>query len=151
VLHRAPYAFTPVFPSSFRCEAAASLSILTPIANCECAIITMAQASREEPGSPRVQFTAIAPQTPIIIVGGDDPSTVRPIEQAALPSTPGTPGSASDRQPESASSDRQRRATSRDNSYRNTLLYTQGDFRNSSMPDLRDLKADMMCNWLHQQ
>ena len=30
-------------------------------------------------------------------------------------------------------------------------MYPQGDFRNSSMPDLRELKTDMMCNWLHQQ
>lgn len=34
---------------------------------------------------------------------------------------------------------------------RKTLLYPEGDFRNNSTPELRDLKADMMCNWLHQQ
>ena len=32
-----------------------------------------------------------------------------------------------------------------------SVLYRSGDFRNSSIPELRDLKADMMCNWLHQQ
>ncbi|KAK5192574.1 hypothetical protein LTR99_009673 [Exophiala xenobiotica] len=32
-----------------------------------------------------------------------------------------------------------------------SFLYRSGDFRNSSIPELRDLKADMMCNWLHQQ
>lgn len=34
---------------------------------------------------------------------------------------------------------------------RKSFLYPEGDFRNSSTPELRDLKADMMCNWLHQQ
>ncbi|EXJ84976.1 hypothetical protein A1O3_05651 [Capronia epimyces CBS 606.96] len=31
------------------------------------------------------------------------------------------------------------------------IFGTDGDFRNSSTPELRDLKTDMMCNWLHQQ
>jgi hypothetical protein len=29
--------------------------------------------------------------------------------------------------------------------------YPDGDFRNSSMADLVELKTDVMCNWLHQQ
>jgi hypothetical protein len=29
--------------------------------------------------------------------------------------------------------------------------YPDGDFRNSSLADLVELKADVMCNWLHQQ
>lgn len=29
--------------------------------------------------------------------------------------------------------------------------YAGGDSRNSSTPELRELKADMMCSWLHQQ
>ncbi|KAI1609612.1 glycosyl transferase family group 2-domain-containing protein [Exophiala viscosa] len=32
-----------------------------------------------------------------------------------------------------------------------TLLHRESDFRNSSTTELRDLKNDMMCNWLHQQ
>ncbi|KAL6252468.1 hypothetical protein RBB50_000187 [Rhinocladiella similis] len=34
---------------------------------------------------------------------------------------------------------------------RKSVLYSSGDFRNSSIPELRDMKADMMCNWLYQQ
>ena len=30
-------------------------------------------------------------------------------------------------------------------------LYPTGDFRNSAMDDIRDIKADVMINWLHQQ
>lgn len=30
-------------------------------------------------------------------------------------------------------------------------LYPAGDFRNSSMPDINDMKAEIMCNYLHQQ
>ncbi|KAL2415455.1 hypothetical protein ABEF91_005785 [Exophiala dermatitidis] len=30
-------------------------------------------------------------------------------------------------------------------------FYAEGDFWNSSTQELRDLKSDMMCNWLHQQ
>ncbi|KAK5031090.1 hypothetical protein LTS07_004825 [Exophiala sideris] len=32
-----------------------------------------------------------------------------------------------------------------------TLLHRESDFRNSSTTELRELKTDMMCNWLHQQ
>jgi hypothetical protein len=30
-------------------------------------------------------------------------------------------------------------------------LYPAGDFRNSSMPDINDMKSEIMCNYLHQQ
>lgn len=30
-------------------------------------------------------------------------------------------------------------------------LYPAGDFRNSSMPEINDMKAEIMCNYLHQQ
>lgn len=30
-------------------------------------------------------------------------------------------------------------------------MHRESDFRNSSAIELRDLKTDMMCNWLHQQ
>ena len=30
-------------------------------------------------------------------------------------------------------------------------FYPTGDFRNSSMPDINDMKAEIMCNHLHQQ
>jgi hypothetical protein len=30
-------------------------------------------------------------------------------------------------------------------------LYPAGDFRNSSMPDINDMRAEIMCNYLHQQ
>ena len=30
-------------------------------------------------------------------------------------------------------------------------MYPAGDFRNSSIPDLNDMKAEIMCNYLHQQ
>jgi hypothetical protein len=30
-------------------------------------------------------------------------------------------------------------------------LYPAGDFRNSSIPDINDMKAEIMCNYLHQQ
>jgi hypothetical protein len=30
-------------------------------------------------------------------------------------------------------------------------IYPAGDFRNSSMPDINDMKAEIMCNYLHQQ
>ncbi|OCT47489.1 Glycosyl transferase family 2 [Cladophialophora carrionii] len=68
-----------------------------------------------------------------------------------IPSSPGTPDSAGELRPTSASSARARPLSSRNNPNRRTMLYPQGDFRNSSMPDLRELKTDMMCNWLHQQ
>jgi hypothetical protein len=32
-----------------------------------------------------------------------------------------------------------------------TSLYPAGDFRNSSMPEVNDMKAEIMCNYLHQQ
>ena len=32
-----------------------------------------------------------------------------------------------------------------------TSLYPAGDFRNSSMPDIIDMKTEIMCNYLHQQ
>ena len=34
---------------------------------------------------------------------------------------------------------------------RPTSLYPTGDFRNSAMDDIKDIKADVMINWLHQQ
>jgi hypothetical protein len=30
-------------------------------------------------------------------------------------------------------------------------IYPTGDFRNSSMPDINDMKTEIMCNYLHQQ
>jgi hypothetical protein len=30
-------------------------------------------------------------------------------------------------------------------------MYPAGDFRNSSLPDINDMKAEIMCNYLHQQ
>ena len=30
-------------------------------------------------------------------------------------------------------------------------IYPQGDFRNSTMDDIIEIKADVMVNWLHQQ
>jgi hypothetical protein len=32
-----------------------------------------------------------------------------------------------------------------------TSIYPTGDFRNSSMPDINDMKTEIMCNYLHQQ
>ena len=32
-----------------------------------------------------------------------------------------------------------------------TSLYPAGDFRNSSTPDINDMKTEIMCNYLHQQ
>ncbi|EXJ85841.1 hypothetical protein A1O1_06210 [Capronia coronata CBS 617.96] len=34
---------------------------------------------------------------------------------------------------------------------RNVLYHNESDLRNSSTQELRDLKTDMMCTWLHQQ
>lgn len=105
----------------------------------------------DDPGSPKVRFASTAPHTPAITLEKEASNMTPRIDLSTVPSSPGTPESNVERRSESAASDNQRPMASRNNSYRNTLLYPQGDCRNSSMPDLRDLKADMMCNWLHQQ
>ncbi|KAJ9611401.1 hypothetical protein H2200_004585 [Cladophialophora chaetospira] len=88
---------------------------------------------------------------PTIVIGESSRPMSPSFELSLMPSTPATPDSASEFRPTSASSAKARPVSARNNTNRRTMLYPQGDFRNSSMPDLRDLKSDMMCNWLHQQ
>ncbi|KIW88925.1 uncharacterized protein Z519_10409 [Cladophialophora bantiana CBS 173.52] len=90
-------------------------------------------------------------QAPTIIVGNANQAMTATLDLSTIPSPPATPNSSSEARPKSSSPANARSTASRHGSGRRTLLYPEGDFRNSSTPELRDLKTDMMCNWLHQQ
>lgn len=110
----------------------------------------MAVSNAEMPASP-VNRPASRHYPPAIVIGNTARAMPSTFDLATLQSGPSTHGSINEIRPTSSSSGKARPVALRNNSSRRTLLYPQGDFRNSSTPDLRDLKADMMCNWLHQQ
>lgn len=93
----------------------------------------------------------ISSTTPTIVVGVTNEKISSNMDFAVPPSHPSTPDSLPHGRPTSPSSGRSASTPPRQQLGRKSLLYPEGDFRNSSTPELRDLKSDMMCNWLHQQ
>ena len=73
------------------------------------------------------------------------------LDLSIVPSSPVQQDSPSEDRPDSSSSGRARPLSAKNDTGKRNLLYPQGDFRNISMPDLKGLKTDMMCNWLHHQ
>jgi hypothetical protein len=89
--------------------------------------------------------------TPVIGAGVINQDVASPPKLSLFRHGTTSPTSVSEGRPDSASSARVRPSVPSNHSSRRNLLYPQGDFRHSSMGDLKDLKTDMMCSWLYQQ
>lgn len=111
----------------------------------------MATQNPEASGASKHLAFPDPPQTPTIKIENSSEESSSTFDPPEIASTPTSPETTSDAPPTSSSSTRARPTTSRTDSAGRALLYPQDSFRTRSIPDLRDLKADMMCNWLHQQ